>query len=198
VSRAGRLRGTLVLAAGLTAGSTTAFPCGFEDPTSVSSARGVLNWAYPNSLHVISAVWRAQQGGLISRDEQPVPVKSLFGYSKATVRLGALRDRLSAVMDRGQAPPAFSMVLIGPVLWTRYEPTGNALNMISHADGPSNGDVVIVTDEPVVAALIEGRVTPQLARQTGLVRLYGSLDAVQDVMSWLDRLSQQVTAKAAD
>jgi hypothetical protein len=183
----------LIAAAGLVAGSSTALPCGFEDPTSVSSARGVLNWAYPNALYVKSAVWRAQLDGLIGRSEPPAAAQRLVGYHKVMGRLGAFRDRLSAVTDGG-AVPAFSMVLIGPMLWTRYEPTGTALNMTPHADGPSDRDVVIVTDEPVVAALIEGRVTPQAARELGLMRFYGSPEAVQVVTTWLDRLSQRRSA----
>jgi hypothetical protein len=70
------------------------------------------------------------------------------------------------------------------------------LNMTSHVAGPSSGDVVIVTDEPVVAALNEGQVTPQAARELGLMRLYGSPATVQDMMAWLDRLLPRTSARA--
>lgn len=196
MSRTGRLFRASILAAGLVGGPTAAWPCGYEDPASAGNARGILNWVYPDALHVATAVWNAQQQGIIGRDEQPAAVRALLGYHKAVRMLGTFRDRLSAVVDGGAAP-AFSMVLIGPMLWTHYELTGATLSMTPHVDGPANGDVVVVTDEPVVAALNEGRVTPQAARKLGLMRIYGSAGAVQDVTSWLDRASQRESARAA-
>ena len=87
------------------------------------------------------------------------------------------------------AAPAFTVVLFGSMLWTHFEAAGAALNMTPHVDGPANGDVVIVTDEPVIVALIGARITPQAARELGLMRFYGSPDTVRDVTRWLDRLS---------
>jgi hypothetical protein len=141
-------------------------------------------------------VWRAQQEGIIARDERPAAIKALLGYQKAVQRLGVFRDRLSVALDGGTAP-VVSMVLIETMLWVRYKPARTTLDMIPHADGPTNGDVVIVTDEQVVAALNEGRVTPQAARELGLLRLYGSSGAVEDVTAWLDRLSSQRTNAGA-
>ena len=179
---------SLIAATGLSATAAGAFACGFEDPTSISVTRGVLNLAYPNALHVISAVWRAQLDGLIARNELPAGAQPLLGYHHAVRRLGAFRDRLSAAIAGGEASP-FSVVLIGPMLWTNYRPIGAALDMTPHAKGPLSGDVVIVTDLPVIAALAQGRVTAQQARELGLMRLYGSAAAVRDVISWLDRMS---------
>jgi hypothetical protein len=171
---------------GLIAESSVALPCGFEDPNSVSTARGFLNWMYPKALYVGTAVWSAQSQGTIARDERPEALKKLLGYHVAVERLGAFRDRLAASLDGG-AVPAFSMVLFSPMLWTHYEVSGATLNMTPHVGGPSQGDVVIVTDEPVMVALIAGRVTPQTARELGLMRFYGSPEAVRDITNWLDR-----------
>lgn len=44
------------------------------------------------------------------------------------------------------------------------------------------------TDEPVIRALIDGQLTPQAARESGLIRLYGAPDLVRGMTSWLDRL----------
>jgi hypothetical protein len=194
--RAGRSFHALILAAGLVGGSTVAWPCGYEDPSSASSGRGILNFAYPDALHVSTAIWNAQQQSIIGRDERPAAIKALFGYHKAVERLGVFRDSLSAAADGGPAP-AFSVVFIEPMLWTHYELTGVTLSMTPHVDGPANGDVVVVTDEPVVAALNEGQITPQAARQLDLMRIYGPPAAVQDMASWLDRRSPRANAKAA-
>ena len=177
--------------AGLVAGSATAISCGFESPNSVDSARGILNWTFPHALYVTSAVWRAQSDGVIPRNESVPTINALLGdgYRKAVQKLDAFRGGLS-VANEGRGVPAFSIVLIGPMLWSCFEVGGAAMNMTAHVDGPSKGDVVVVTDEPVIAALNDRRITPQAARELGLMRFYGSPEAVQDMTSWLDRWSE--------
>ena len=93
------------------------------------------------------------------------------------------------VRNQGGDDPAISLVLIGPMLWARLAPTDTGLEMASHISGPSSGDVVIITDEPVIKALAEGAVAPQTARALGLVRFYGTPEAVQRATTWLDRLT---------
>jgi hypothetical protein len=192
MSRIGRNIRILISAASLAAGSTYAVACGFEDPKSANFARGSLNWAFPNALYVTSAIWRAQLEGAIPRNDLPSANKALLGYGEAVKQLGILRDGLSKVRD-GQITPAFSLVLIGPMLWTHFEPTQTGLNMRPLADGPSNGDVVLVTDGPVIRALIDGQVTPQAALERGLIRFYGAPELVEDVTSWLDRFPAPVS-----
>ncbi|HSQ70874.1 MAG TPA: hypothetical protein VLM87_00500, partial [Rubrivivax sp.] len=48
-------------------------------------------------------------------------------------------------------------------------------------------DVVIVTDEVVVAALAEGRLTAREARAQGLVKTYGTRQSVERISVLLDR-----------
>jgi hypothetical protein len=184
--------GTLLLAAVL-AVSPAAQACGYHDPSSVNL--GMLNLAYPDALHVRTAVWMAQLEGLISRDEQPVAsdpqtamIRAMFRLRETGVRLGWFRDRIGAALD-GRPVPAFSMVLIGPMLWARFEQAGATLELAAHATGPASADVVIVTDEPVLAALLDGRLTPREARKLGLIRFYGVEESVADVGSLLDRLT---------
>ncbi len=189
MSRVRKLIAVTVSTAGLVGGSTVALSCGFDDPNSISSARGILNWMYPHALYVGAAVWSAQQQGTISRDERTAAAEKLFGYYYAVHRLGVFRDRLSATLDGG-AKRTFTIVLFGPMLWTHYEATDATLKITPHVDGPSKGDVVIVTDERVIAALVDRRFTPQAARELGLMRFYGSPEAVQDLTHWIDRSLQ--------
>jgi hypothetical protein len=72
--------------------------------------------------------------------------------------------------------PAIAMLLIGPMLWARFEGQEGTVSLESHATGPVGDDVVLVTDEPVVAALAEGRITAREARAQGLVKAYGTCD----------------------
>lgn len=179
----------------LVAGTTLASACGFEDPKGADAARGALNWIYPESLHVTSAVWRAQLEGAIPRDERPEAARALLGYRRAAADLAKLRDRLAMTMD-GEAVPSLSILLIGPMLWTRFAPAQDGLSMVTHVDGAQISDIVIVTDEPVVAALASGRITPLAARQKGLLRLYGPVDGRTRMADWLDRLPAPMAARA--
>jgi hypothetical protein len=181
--------------------SPAAQTCGYHDPSSMRV--GMLNLAYPDALYVRTAVWSAQLSGAIARDEvlpetdpQTATIRAMFRLRATVVRLGELGDRMGASLD-GRPVPAFSMVLIGTMLWTRFEPAGAALRTEVHTTGPAPGDVVIVTDEPVVAALLDGRISARDARELGLVRFYGAEAGVQDVASLLDRLPADLANSAA-
>ena len=194
------LPGALFLAIAL-AGAPAANACGYHDPSSVNL--GMLNLAYPDALYVRTAVWAAQLDGALPRNEQAAAgnpeiekIRAMLRMRATIVRLGALRDRVGAVLG-GQPAPAFSVVLIGTMLWTRYEPGGGTLQMDAHTTGPASEDVVIVTDEPVVAALLDGRITPRQARTLGLVRFYGAPQSVEDVESLLDGVAPVKTTSAA-
>jgi hypothetical protein len=178
------------------AASTAAMSCGYDDSASVSTTRGMLNFIYAKSLYVIPAVFQAQANRILSRDDRPAAVKALLGYQQTVAKLGLLRDRLAAVSGDGDKP-AFAIMLIGPVLWTRFEPKGEGLAMTPHVGGPAPGDVVIVTDEPVISALVDGRLTAAAAGELGLVRYYGAAEAVSAAQAWLDRSTQQTHASAA-
>jgi hypothetical protein len=123
--------------------------CGFHDE--VSLQRGVMNWVYPESLHVRAAVWRAQQAGQIEREELP--------YLKVAFLLKALRPHLAANT---------SVVLLTPMLWTRYGPEGVRV----HAEGAARGDAVLVTEAAVVKAIVEKRLTLAHALAGGVLRSY--------------------------
>jgi hypothetical protein len=83
------------------------------------------------------------------------------------------------------------------MLWTRFAPAQDGMSMVTHVVGPQTSDIVIVTDEPVVAALVAGLITPLAARQQGLLRLYGPQEGRDRISAWLERLPAPMTAKAA-
>jgi hypothetical protein len=173
--------------------SFAAQACGYHDPASASV--GMLNWAYPDALHVRTAVWMAQTSGLRPSREPLLaadPLSTTFRLEQlmrlrdTQAALGELRHRIDAGLA-GQPMPAIAVVLIGPMLWTRFESTAGSVNMVSHATGPVGDDVVIVTDEAVIAALAEGRLTAREARAQGLVKTYGTRQSVERISVLLDR-----------
>jgi hypothetical protein len=182
-----------LLLAALLAGAPAAQACGYHDPLSINL--GMLNWSYPDALHVRTAVWMAQRDGALARTDQPAQgdpdmarIGAMLRLRETTLKLGAWRDRASATLA-GRPAPSFSIVLIGTMLWARFEQVGGKLEVTPHADGPASDDVVIVTDEPVLSALLEGQITPQQARERGLVRLYGGPANIENVESLLDHMA---------
>jgi hypothetical protein len=154
----------------LTLWSGSALACGFEDPSNVSFQRGILNFAFPKALYVQTAVWQAQEAGLIARDQSLAGSRALLGFRRAS---DALSD-VARQLDAGeQAVPPFTLVMIGPVLWTRFAEGEQGLTATPHVKGPSSGDVVLVSDEPVILALAKGIIDGGLALDRGLIRIYG-------------------------
>jgi len=66
-------------------GSPAALACGFHDPSSINL--GMLNLAYPDALHVRTAVWLAQRDRLISGHEQPQTTDSPTARLSEMLRL---------------------------------------------------------------------------------------------------------------
>jgi len=189
------------LALSLTACLALALPaaraCGLHDARGLGL--GMLNLAYPDALHVRTAVWMAQRDGGIDRVEPTGPpdlaspagrLEAIRRYTVTVLMLGELRDRL----PQRTARPSFAVVLIGPMLWTRFQPTGAGLEMTAHVTGPAPDDVVVVTDAPVLAALVDGRLTAAQARERGLLRIYGTPERERGIAALLDGLSPRLGA----
>jgi hypothetical protein len=172
--------------------SAAAFACGFHDGTMVR--RGTLNLAFPNALYVGAAVWQAQLAGVLQRDELwqrddlTAEARGALGLIRANTRLRQLGARLDGV--RTDARPGIALVLLGPVLWTRFEAPGGTVGTKVHVDGPERGDAVIVTELPVVEALAAGRMTFDEALDLGVVRLYGPPAAIAATRTWLGALQR--------
>ncbi len=168
-----------------------AFPviaCGYHG----NAAVGALNVAYPNALWVRTAVWQAQLDGLLARADANPPANPIAErlalaqrYREVSGQLTQLRDHLAA--QRPQQPtPTFAVLLMGPMMWSRFEQQGDAMALQVHADGPVSGDVVLLTDEPVLAALATGRMRLAQAIELGVVRLYGPQTAASTVSAAIE------------
>lgn len=83
--------------------------------------------------------------------------------------------------------PDFAVLLVEPGLWTRYRKQGSGLAMESHVATPATGEVVLITGEPALQALVERWLTLADAIRTGVVRFEGEPEGVK-------RLQQTLTA----
>ena len=187
-----RVAGRLSIAIGgaLLAVASAASACGLEDPSSITMRRGVLNLAYPESLHVGTAVWQAQLAGKLPRD--PLAQRDdLTPEARGTMRgiraNALLRQFAARLAEPGSAtaPPSLAVVLLGPVMWSRIEAERGAVKSLLHVEGPERGDVVVVTDIAVVEAIAAGSLTFEEALSLGVMRLYGPAADAAAVRGWL-------------
>jgi hypothetical protein len=157
-----------LIVAGVVYNAPAAQACGYH--SSQALALGMLNWAFPDALHVRTAVWQAENSGVLpTRKAQQV--RDLFAYHKTVTQLQGLGARLSRA--RGDTDPAsFTAILLDSMLWVRFAVTVDGYAVRPHVNGPEVGDVVIVTDGKVIRALAEGSLGADQAEAHGLFRLY--------------------------
>ncbi len=203
--------GALLLLATLVAASPSALACGYEDPHSVQM--GALNFAYPNALHVGTAVWQAQMEGALPRPAPASPARAVFksrlpalvrtvqadhaheashaddaALAEALRVVAQTRDRLAAADDMASRPPV-ALVFASKMLWSRLVPGGQQLEAQPHVGGPERDDVVLVTEALVLRALLARSMAVDEAFDRGLIRLYGDEPGMQAVRQWLAALA---------
>jgi hypothetical protein len=167
----------VVLLLGATTGSANA--CGLEDPSSIAVRRGALSLAYPQALHVGTAAWQAQLDGRLPPD--PLALRGdLSPEGRGALRLLRANTLLRQFALKLEAPasatarPKLAVVLVGPVLWSRFEVDGATVRSSLHVAGPEPGDAVVVTEIAVIEAVSAGTLSLSEALAQGLVRLYGA------------------------
>jgi hypothetical protein len=168
--------------------STSAAACGYHNP--VDLARGVMNWVYPDSLHVRTAVWRAEDAGILPKRDA---VKDLFAFRKTTRDLKMFGEFLARLEASPEELPAVSVVLLDSMLWSRLVRTQDGHDFHVHVDGPKPGDPVIVSDGKVITSLANGGLTGETAREHGLVSIYGSPEMISILTKAMNRLTVQST-----
>lgn len=161
--------------------------CGYENPSDI--ALGLLNWVFPEALHVRSAVWQAEKIGILP-PRPAKPARDLFGaeFRQAAASMVGLRVRMNSAASPAAGMPSFSVVLIPAVMWTTYTPSEAGYTTEVHTEGPAKGDVIIVTDEKVVRALVDGSLDAVAAERYGLIRFYGPADRQDQLRALLASL----------
>jgi hypothetical protein len=186
----GRLKHRLAVGALSLSAAGAAWSCGFEDPNSVASQRGMMNLAFPQSAYVRTAIWQAQMAGDLPRDalarrvDLTPQARGMVQLIRATWLLKTLAARSGNAPDAAEHP-AVAVVLMGPMLWSRIEPKGAGARVHTHVSGPESGDVVLVTDTPALEAIVGAGMGFERALELGLVRLYGPAAQVGGAQAWL-------------
>jgi hypothetical protein len=164
----------------------TVHACGYDDPKSIQL--GTLNWAYPDALYVHSAVADAEAVGLIP--PEPAADDGLSPLQHATAMMKEFGAKLfdERLADRHAT---IAVVLIPQVMWTRFTIDPAGISMQEHVDGPSEHDLVIVTEEKVIHALLDEKLGADMAENKGLIRFYGATAEIAEVRAALAKSPQQ-------
>ncbi|MDH4612457.1 hypothetical protein [Pseudomonas sp. BN102] len=150
------LIGTLALL--LCSVSAPSLACGY-DGMAVDLAT-----AHPASLPVALAIFDAYEARLLAR---PIPLQGGFGLRRAQVMLDKLRTALAPI-TKGDS---FSLLLVEPGLWARFDGTGAELRMTLHVPAPAEGETTVITGEGVLQALVQGKLGVDQALQAGLIQV---------------------------
>jgi len=153
--------------------------CGYEDPNSAAFQRGVLGLSYPKALYVLGALTQAQLDRTIPSEPAP-SANYLLAYLKTALILHRFGDALQDQQSEDNEL-AFTLVLIEPMLWTRFLFDGGHATTFVHVDGPQPGDFVIVTAETALRQIVDHRMTIGRAEELGLIRIYGEVPKVTRV-----------------
>jgi len=132
-----------------------------------------LQAAYPGSLSLAVASRSAVERGLI-----PVlpPQSGSSGLFRSQAWLHALRGRLEAEGLNGSV----ALLLGDSGLWARFRaqpsaaPAGGSVQLEPHIAGPDESDVVVITTEAALSALLAGRIDITAARAAGVIRYQGA------------------------
>ena len=149
--------------------------CGYHDD--VSLARGVLNWVYPDALHVVGAIAMAVAERQLPAHVPTPGALGLLGYHGTVRALDRHAQQLRIASDE-PARPTFSLLLIEPMLWTRFVSDRGDVRTQVHVRGPEAGDLVAISGESVIREIANSRLSIGEAYRRGLLRLYGQDERV--------------------
>lgn len=144
-------------------------------------AIGGVSAVHPSSIPVAVAIHAATSDGrLTPLVDVPAPI--------ALIRAnGAMRNFAAALQSGAADLPPVALVLVEAHLWARAVAVDGRASWQAHAEGPANGDVIVVTGEPALAALLDGRLRWDAAIASGLVVVAGPADARAQVVDILAR-----------
>jgi hypothetical protein len=158
----------LLMAAGLlgAVGQTApALACGYH------GLGNGLAPAHPRSIEVAIAIREALDRQVI---EAPPLLPALTQFARVGRWLEQLRERLAVDRDAEPPLPPIALVLVESRLWARYRLHDGKVSLAPHVAGPTAGDVVVLTGEPVLKGLLDGSLSVESAIAEGILVVSGS------------------------
>ena len=144
--------------------------CGLE-----AVINGGFTVSHPRSLDVAVAVAQARRAGLLPVADQDNVTNDVRLRTLIT-DLQRLQSRLNAgprVVTKDSTGP-FSLVLVGPGLWSHFHNTSGGVLARYHVKGPLKDKVVVLTHAAVLKALLRGTLSVEQAVADGLLTYSGT------------------------
>jgi hypothetical protein len=177
------MAGAVVISA---APQPSARACAFDGGASAGLFDSSFQARYPKSSEVYFAIIDAIDQGALDRSEFEAVVPGPPGYWRAAGRMKSIQQRLSTVAQVEPRPErAIAVVFIESDLWARLEPGPQGFELILHTPGARDGDVVVVTSEGSIAAIMDGRLSAEVAFNRRLIAIDGepaARDAIQKLL----------------
>jgi hypothetical protein len=156
--------------------SGTALPCSDHEDPAVGRDRLAAN--YSGALDILPIVAAARRERLLPPANPMATLWSDKFPLQRHVRAVQKFEEALNLAAQGRAPIAFSMVMIEPMLWTRYAPADDRAKATIHTEGAEPGELVLVSAEDVINAIGNGRWSIGEAHAAGLLGLHGNPTAV--------------------
>lgn len=149
---------------------------------------------HPKSLAVAFALSDAVASGVVSRAAIAPIEPGPKGYWRAAGRIQSLERRLAATPETLILAPKISVLFIDSQLWSRLAASAGGYDIEMHVAGPAPGDVVVVTNETVLASVLDGALAPQAALDLGVI----AIDAEQSVAKAVRKALFSATASTTE
>jgi hypothetical protein len=163
---------SLAAAAVLLSLTGSALPCSDHEDPAVGRDRLAVN--YPGALDILPVVASARRDKLLPPAN---PMATLWTDKFPLQRHVRAVQKFEVALNsagQGDAPIVFSMVMIEPMLWTRFAPVDGRAKAAIHTEGAAPGELVLVSAEDVINAIGDGRWSVGEAHAAGLLGLHGT------------------------
>ena len=153
----------IVLLASAPVLSGPVYACGLEP-----GPQGGFSVSYPGAFQVAVAVADARRSGVLPATIADAAPNEM----RLRLMLGDLK-RLQSRLGNGNAQTEqelttpFSVVLVGPGLWSRYYPSSEGALAEYHTAGPRDGEVVVLTHHVVLREMLDGSLTASAPSDDG-------------------------------
>lgn len=138
------------------------------------SINGGITISHPGSIDVAVAVANARSDGLLPPASSEA-ITNEVRLQNMLADLRRLQARLNAARNDMTVENAatFSLVLVGPGLWSHYRMSPGGVLANYHTDGPLAGKAVVLTHATALRAMLAGSLSIERATELGLIAYTG-------------------------
>ena len=174
------LSATIILLAGLLSmlphGHVRA--CGLEP-----MLNGGFTVSHPDALNIAVAVAKARNSGLLPQAAEKQLSNDVI-LRLMIADLQQMNRHLKRGMNTESDAGSFSVILVGPGLWSQFFPANGHMLARYHTDGPLKDRPTVVTHHAVLKALLGDELTVSQALDLGLISFDGQ--GYSDVLALLE------------